>query len=95
MTDIVEQLNEACNGHPAATIPWPHRLLHSAADEITRLRRELTEARNAALEEAAEIIDANCIMDTSGGKTLSPRQDGNRDGLYYAAAIRSLKEKAE
>jgi len=38
MPDIVEQLNEACDGHPSATIPWPHRLLHNAADEIKRLR---------------------------------------------------------
>jgi hypothetical protein len=38
MTDIIERLKEACNGHPAAKIPWPHRLLHDAIAEIERLR---------------------------------------------------------
>ena len=38
MTDIVEKLKDACNGHPDAVIPWPHRVLHEAADEIERLR---------------------------------------------------------
>lgn len=37
--DIVARLNDACVGHPAARIPWPHRLLHDARDEIVRLRR--------------------------------------------------------
>lgn len=67
--------------------------------EIEHLRLALSEARatgrREGMEEAARIIDANCIMDTSGGKTLSPRQEGNRDGLHYAAAIRAAMEKAE
>jgi hypothetical protein len=39
--DIVARLNAACVGHPTARIPWPHRLLHDAADEIARLRTVL------------------------------------------------------
>ena len=35
--DLVMKLRAACDGHPAALIPWPHRLLHDAADEIERL----------------------------------------------------------
>lgn len=38
MSDIAERLRAACNGHPHAKIPWPHRVLHEAADEIERLR---------------------------------------------------------
>lgn len=38
MADICERLSDACNGHPAAEIQWPHRLLHDAKDEIERLR---------------------------------------------------------
>lgn len=38
MADIVDRLREACNGHPAAEIAWPHRLLHDAIAEIERLR---------------------------------------------------------
>jgi len=37
MSDLPERLREVCNGHPAAKINWPHRLLHDAADEIERL----------------------------------------------------------
>ncbi len=28
--DIIARLNDACVGHPAAFILWPHRLLHDA-----------------------------------------------------------------
>ena len=38
---LVGRLREACNGHPFATVPWPHRLLHEAADEIERLNTDL------------------------------------------------------
>lgn len=43
MTDIVDRLREACVGHPAAKIPWPHRLLHDAIAEIERLRAVVDE----------------------------------------------------
>ena len=45
MSDIVERLHEACNGHPHAKIAWPHRLLHDAVAEIERLRAEVKERR--------------------------------------------------
>jgi hypothetical protein len=41
LDELVGRLREACNGHPHAEIPWPHRLLHDAADEIERLNTEL------------------------------------------------------
>jgi len=37
VSEIIEQLREACKGHPSAQIPWPHRLLHDAADKIDQL----------------------------------------------------------
>ena len=37
--DIVDRLKEAMVGYPYAKIPWPHRMLHEAADEIERLRQ--------------------------------------------------------
>lgn len=43
--DIVDKLNEACVGHPHAKIPWPHRLLHEARDEIERLRSDTENGR--------------------------------------------------
>ena len=48
MSDIVERLRAAANGHPAAEISWPHRVLHDAADEIERLRARLAEAERDA-----------------------------------------------
>jgi hypothetical protein len=47
MSDLVERLRKACFGHPAARIPWPHYILHEAADRIVAL-----EAENARLREA-------------------------------------------
>lgn len=37
--EVVKRLRAACNGHPAAKIPWPHRLLHEAADLIEKQLR--------------------------------------------------------
>lgn len=34
--EIAADVRAACNGHPAANIPWPHRLLHEAADALER-----------------------------------------------------------
>lgn len=39
--DIIDRLSQACSGHPSATIPWPHRLLHDAITEIRELRARL------------------------------------------------------
>lgn len=55
-----------------------------------RLHDEIAKARAYGLEMAAQLIVANIVQDTSSGKVLSPREEGNRDGLHYAAAIRSL-----
>ena len=37
---ISEQLRAACVGHPVAEIPWPHRLLHDAANAIDAKLKE-------------------------------------------------------
>lgn len=37
---VAERLRAACVGHPNARIPWPHRLLHDAA-ELARYRTAL------------------------------------------------------
>lgn len=69
-------------------------MLSELSDAIaTAISEARATGRREGMEESAKIIDANCIMDTSSGKTLSPRQEGNRDGLHYAAAIRAAMEK--
>jgi hypothetical protein len=55
MTDIVERLRGNAIGNPAR-IPWPHRLLHDAADYIEAQRGAL-KARNDSIVKQAEQID--------------------------------------
>nr|WP_325265951.1 hypothetical protein [uncultured Rhizobium sp.] len=55
-----------------------------------RLHDEIAKARAYGLELAAQLIDENVIKDTSAGKVLAPRQEGNRDGQHYAVSIRAL-----
>lgn len=50
---------------------------------------------HATIEACARLIEENVIKDTSAGKVLAPRQDGNRDGLHYAAAIRALASEGQ
>ncbi len=53
--DIVETLLRNCIGTPAKGDPWPHRMLHDAADEITRLRAKLAGVR--------ELVDSQAEND--------------------------------
>jgi len=46
VSDLVERLRAACNGHPHAKIAWPHRILHEAADRIEALERERAALRD-------------------------------------------------
>jgi len=41
MNAVAAKLRAACDGHPHATIAWPHRILHEGADEIERLENVL------------------------------------------------------
>ena len=38
--DLVQRILQACAGHPNAEIPWPHRILHEAADKVAELQQE-------------------------------------------------------
>lgn len=51
---IEEKLRDAASGHPFATVKWPHRVLHDAADEITRLRAERDAAFLAGVKAGLE-----------------------------------------
>lgn len=51
--DIKQKLLDACVGHPNAKIPWPHRLLYEAIDEIGLLQSKL-DCAIAALKYCAE-----------------------------------------
>lgn len=51
--DIITKLLAACDGHPYARIPWPHRVLHEAREAIEKLRKD-----NARLRDALRDISA-------------------------------------
>lgn len=43
---LVERGRGACDGHPNAQIPWPHRILHELCDVILALQAELNTAKD-------------------------------------------------
>jgi hypothetical protein len=59
---LQDRLRDNCNGKPA-TIAWPHRILHEAADAL-----DAAQARIAALEAILLAIE----MRTATGEGLSP-----------------------
>ena len=58
MRNIIERLKEACKGHPHAKIPWPHRLLHDAIDEIERLNLEIKQGEASRKPERVEVASS-------------------------------------
>lgn len=65
-SDLIDRLRAACVGYPRASIAWPHRLLHEAADALSSQSLSLSEAREA-LSECEEYFDnradADCDQD--------------------------------
>jgi hypothetical protein len=66
------------------------------ADWLARLLRRpqpiAGDAWEEAIEAAAKIIETNTILYRGeGGWALKPRMHGQSDGLYYAEAIRALR----
>ncbi len=62
-----QRLLDACVGKPAK-IPWPHRLLHDAADHIEKLEEEVRGWRDC--------IIVNAQMD--GAKFMGVKRDSAR-----------------
>lgn len=57
MSDIKDRLLAACNGHPNALIPWPHRLLHDAIDQIEAQQEKIAAMERRKLEPADTLAD--------------------------------------
>lgn len=55
MSDLKQRLFDACVGNPVAEIPWPHRLLHDAAERIAALEAENAKLRAVVM--AAKRVD--------------------------------------
>jgi hypothetical protein len=89
--DLVERLRGACEGHPNAEIPWPHRLLHEAIAEIERLSR----SRNDVISECA-IAAYSCPayvlgrLETDEDGVLMPGSPYDRGRYDAYRAIRAM-----
>jgi hypothetical protein len=64
MSEIKERLKDACNGHPNAIIPWPHRLLHDAIDAIWEGEKRIAEAESAS---ASHLLEIEKLADENRG----------------------------
>lgn len=103
MSDIVERLRDACNGHPYAKIPWPHRVLLEAADEIERQRRIETAARAMIEAEVAlvPIQDATGLDDEANNlwnalcDALQTSDDAPDETVVPFGGITTVDEPAE
>lgn len=83
------RLRDACNGHPSAQIPWPHALLHDAANAIESLRAENQRMRSA-LERIAAGRDCGCrpcTGDCTSRDALLAELDGLRDVARKAVTM--------
>lgn len=56
------RLRLACVGHPTAEIPWPHRILHEAADEIADLTARLAEAERRSELESTQEAELDMVL---------------------------------
>lgn len=91
---IAFELQESVARFIAACNPQNIAVILAALQSAAETPAPSSHMAGEALEMAARLIEENIIMDTSAGKVLAPRQDGNRDGLHYAAAIRALAATA-
>lgn len=85
---LTVRLRKACLGNPAAKIPWPHRILHEAADELSAanartseleaLNRELADRLNGEVDCLGDGMKAALLvyLDTDEQKAL--RADAER-----------------
>lgn len=87
--DLVKRLRENCAGQPA-TVPWPHRVLHEAADRIEQLeadKRALVEALEKISANSTDKEDPNLSSSDSFGNSDDVFSDGMRQADYYTAQI--------
>lgn len=75
--------------HTCGPFTDPRECPACLANEVDRLERQLAEARDAALEEAARVVEAGLFHDTP---TVSTPRDAMKVALREAARrVRALK----
>lgn len=91
MSDIKDRLLAACNGHPTAAIPWPHRLLHDAIDQI-----EAQQARIAELEAERDHLERELAEYVDAAKRLAvEKAEFRREAEKLQAELAALREALE
>ena len=91
MSDIVERLREKSEWTNQRPYFHAHDKCIEAAAEITRLQAELAEARDKALDEAADACEAHMkqFLDDNDVRKMWPATQARND--VYAGIIRALK----
>lgn len=99
MDDIVERLRAACVGHPNARIPWPHRMLHEAADTIDRQREEIGRLCERMTQAAHDVLAERERHKTVEGWDETHDNEHSRSEIAHAAACyavgRIIQEKQD
>lgn len=76
-TDALSQrLKDNCIGHPHAKIPWPHALLHEAADELDWREKQIKMLRGCLAEHVERLSiagDARALKKHTGLQSLYDR----------------------
>lgn len=91
MSDIVERLREKSEWTNQRPYFHAHDKCIEAAAEITRLTTELEQARDKALDEAADACEAHMkqFLDDNDVRKMWPATQARND--VYAGIIRALK----
>ncbi len=85
-SDLIERLRAACVGHPSASIAWPHRILHEAADALSSQSLSLSEARAENDRKDTEIERLKKLSDRYGVALMMIRA-GCSDPARFAGNI--------
>lgn len=78
LDDVQKRLLAACSGYPAATIPWPHRLLHDAFD---------TPAPQEGVERLGEMMHEESVDQAARALNAFVRSPGPQQTVAEAAHV--------
>ena len=79
---LAKQLRDACVGHPKSQIPWPHRVLHEAADLIEQQQADVD-----ALREVLADVEARLADQIANSDDLTGTQD-----QFHAVICKSIRK---
>lgn len=95
MSDVdrhIAQILDALDCEPRGAWMPSEALVRAFIDEIFHLRKELAEARNKALDEAAEYHDDQSVHHSAHKSASNHHEMMAREHRRFADAIRNLKD---